>query len=180
MRIISGKMRGTVLKSLAGDITRPTADRVKEGLFSAIQFELEGATVLDAFAGSGQLSLEALSRGAKFAFLCEKDKNAFHIIKENIERTRCNEIAEAVNLPFENAVPIMKKYAPFDIVFLDPPYKSLLWVDAINKLEEETLLRGKCVIVCECPKDYHFPVEFSRYQSREYHYGSTKVVIFRK
>lgn len=180
MRIISGKFKGTVLKTPEGENTRPTADRVKEGIFSSIQFDIDGAAVLDCFAGSGQLSLEALSRGASFAVLCEKDKKALQIIKENIEKINASDRTAVVNLPFEKSLSLIKKYSPFDIVFIDPPYKSLLWEDTVNLLEVDNLLSGNCKIICECPREYNLPDAFSRYNKREYLYGSVKIVILSK
>lgn len=180
MRIISGKRKGIMLKSPEGETTRPTADRVKEGLFSAIQFDLADAVVLDAFAGSGQLSLEALSRGASFAVLCEKEKGALKVIAENIKKTESGSSTEVLPIPVEQATEQLKQHAPFTLVFLDPPYKSLLWADTIKMLETEKLLSDHCILVCECPREYSFPEEFERYQQREYRYGSTKVVVLRK
>ena len=180
MRIISGKMRGTVLVSPEGENTRPTTDRVKEGLFSAIQFEIAGARVLDAFSGSGQLALEALSRGADLAVLCEQDKNAVKIIESNIEKTHCKENAVLLKSAFESSVAAMKNYAPFDIVFLDPPYNAQLWGGSIKLLEQNSLLSENCTIICECPKEYIFPDDFKKYNSREYLYGKIKIIIFRK
>ncbi|MBQ2240957.1 MAG: RsmD family RNA methyltransferase, partial [Clostridia bacterium] len=91
MRIITGSARGVSLMTLPGEATRPTAERTKEAVFSMIQFDIEGRKILDLFAGSGQLALEALSRGAASAVLCDKSKEAINIIKKNAEKTRLSD-----------------------------------------------------------------------------------------
>ena len=104
MRIISGTARGTKLFTLEGLDTRPTLDRVKEPLFNIINFDLEDAVVLDLFAGSGALGLEAISRGAKKVFLCEKNRNAANIVEKNIEKTKFQDQAILIRNDFEKAI----------------------------------------------------------------------------
>ena len=123
MRIISGKARGTKLYTLEGTNTRPTLDRVKESIFNIIQGNIENATVLDLFAGSGAIGLEMLSRGAKKAVLCDNSKEAVGIIKKNIEKTHSQEKAEIYNSDFETCLEKIKNQK-FDIIYLDPPYAT--------------------------------------------------------
>lgn len=150
MRIIGGSMRGTKLFTLEGDNTRPTLDRVKEALFSKINYDLQDAIVLDLFAGSGALGLEALSRGAQKSFLCDKSRDAIRIINQNIEKTRTKDKIELLNCDYKNAIIEFKnKNIKFDIVFLDPPYKTDFAEDAAKQIIEEELLNDEGIIVLE-------------------------------
>ena len=146
MRIISGKARGTKLFTLDGLNTRPTLDRVKEPLFSIIQEYVVDSDVLDLFAGSGALGLEALSRGAKSAILCDNSKEAVDIIYKNITKTKLN--AEVINNDF---VKTLKRLdgRQFDIIFLDPPYETSSLEEAINKILELNLLKENGLIIAE-------------------------------
>ena len=145
MRIISGKARGTKLYTLEGTNTRPTLDRVKESVFNIIQSKLEDAVVLDLFAGSGAIGIEALSRGASKAILCDKSKEAIEIIKKNIEKTHMNEKAQIFNLDYETCLEKVKN-EKFDIIYIDPPYetdyiyKALQKIKALNITKEESLI----------------------------------------
>ena len=114
MRIISGKARGTKLYTLEGENTRPTLDRVKESIFNIIQNEIEGAKILDLFAGSGAIGLEFLSRGAEKAILCDKSKEAINIIKKNVEKTHFQNNVQIYNTDFENCLEKIKN-EQFDI-----------------------------------------------------------------
>ena len=122
MRIITGTARGTRLKAPEGETTRPTAERVKEAVFSMIQFEIEGRRVLDLFGGSGQLALEALSRGAASATICDNSAEAIKIIKENAQKTHLYDRCVVLNT--DSVRFAAGKGEPFDIVFIDPPYAS--------------------------------------------------------
>ena len=123
MRVISGTARGKKLNSLAGLETRPTLDRVKEALFNILQFNIKEASVLDLFSGSGALAIEALSRGAKQAVVCDNSNKAIKIIKENLEATRLIEKTEIINKDYIEALKKLNKESKkFDIIFLDPPY----------------------------------------------------------
>ncbi len=150
MRIISGDFRGTKLFTLEGLNTRPTLDRVKEALFSKINFELQDAVVLDLFSGSGALALESISRGAKRAVLCDSSRDAIKIIKQNIEKTKTNEKTLILNLDYKKALEDLKnKDIKFDIVFLDPPYQTDLAEDAVKIIIEKKLLNEDAIIILE-------------------------------
>lgn len=155
MRIITGKAKGIRLNTLEGDATRPTAERVKEAIFSMIQFDLEGRQVLDLFAGSGQLGLEAISRGAASAVLVDQSKQAVRIIQENAEKTKlapyCT-IRQAESLEFLRRCHGQR----FDIVFLDPPYASNLYTPVLRALLELELLKPQGMIICESDFDELF------------------------
>lgn len=148
MRIITGKARGIKLATLEGEATRPTAERVKEALFSMIQFELEGREVLDLFAGSGQLSLEALSRGAAHAVMLDKSKDAVRIIKTNAEKTKLAPLCEIYNCEYRDYI-LKNRGRKFDIVFLDPPYALGLCGKAIGEMSRADMLKPSTLIVCE-------------------------------
>lgn len=150
MRIISGTMRGTKLFTLEGENTRPTLDRVKEALFSKINYILPDTIVLDLFAGSGALGLESLSRGAKKIYLCDQSRDAIKIINQNIEKTRTKERTELLNCDYKKALEEFKnKKVKFDIVFLDPPYKTNYAEDAVKIIITENLLNVDGLIILE-------------------------------
>ena len=150
MRIISGDFRGTKLFTLEGLNTRPTLDRVKEALFSKINFELQDSVVLDLFAGSGALALESISRGAKEAVLCDSSREAIKIIKQNIEKTKTNEKTLILNLDYKKALEDLKnKDIKFDIVFLDPPYQTDFAEEAVKIIIENKLLNEDAIIILE-------------------------------
>ena len=149
MRIITGKARGVRLETLEGLNTRPTSERSKEAIFSMLQFDIAGATVLDLFAGSGQMGLEAASRGAERVYLVDKSRDAFKIVSKNIEKTRLSDTVTARN---EDSITFVKKCdakTKFDIVFLDPPYATDLIDEALTILFERELIGDESVIVCE-------------------------------
>lgn len=149
MRIITGKARGTKLQTLAGEATRPTAERTKEAIFSMINFDILGARVLDLFAGSGQLGLEALSRGAKSAVLNDSSREAAAIIRANAEKTRLVNACEILSTDWQ---PVLRRFAnkePFDLVFLDPPYAGGFLPKVLTKMIEWDLLSDGAVVVCE-------------------------------
>lgn len=148
MRIITGSAKGTSLYTLPGEATRPTAERVKEAVFSMLQFEIEGMRVLDLFAGSGQMALEALSRGAHAATLCDASKEAIAVIQKNAEKTRLAglcEIKQTDALSFLSGAP-KKEY---DLVILDPPYALGLIPKVLGALLDRGFLAPHAKIVCE-------------------------------
>lgn len=150
MRIISGSMRGTKLFTLEGLNTRPTLDRVKEALFSKINFELEDAIVLDLFSGSGALGLESLSRGAKLSIMCDSSKDAIKIIKQNVEKTRTQEKVKILNCDYKKTLEkIENEKIKCNIIFLDPPYKTDFAEDAAKQIIEKDLLDENGTIILE-------------------------------
>lgn len=150
MRIITGIARGRRLASPAGENTRPTSDRVKESLFNIIQSQTSGAKVLDLFAGTGSLGLEALSRGAGHCIFIEKDKAAYKILRQNIEGIEFDEISESYNQEAANALKIFSKRGlKFDIIFLDPPYGKGMVENSISEISRLGLGEKGCLIVSE-------------------------------
>lgn len=151
MRIITGTARNTPLASLEGDETRPTSERVKEALFSMIQFEIEGRRVLDLFAGSGQLGLEALSRGAAHATFIDNSRKACDIIIDNARRAKLFDKCRVSATDHAAALRGNAGREKYDLVFLDPPYASGLVPQALGLLVKGELLAPRATVVCETP-----------------------------
>ena len=148
MRIITGSARGTRLKTLPGDNTRPTAERVKEAVFSMLGDAVRDARVLDLFGGSGQMGLEAVSRGASYALMIDNNREAAAVMAENARRTH---LSDRVEIKVTDATAFLKTAAgaPFDLVFLDPPYAAGLLPTCLSLLAERGLLSSDAVVVCE-------------------------------
>lgn len=154
MRVISGKARGSKLYTLDGENTRPTLDRVKEALFSKIQMKLEDANVLDLFSGSGALGIESLSRGAKFAVFCDNSHEASMIVKRNLEKTKFQDVSKLYVTKFEIALEKLKaEKIKFDVVFLDPPYKTDYIKIALELIMEYDLLNIGAIVVLETDEE---------------------------
>ena len=179
MRVITGKARGVQLKTPDGMLTRPTTDRVKEALFSIIHFDIPGAQVLDLFGGTGQLGIEALSRGAKSAVFVDAGEPACRLIRENLKRTRLEQQGKVVRGDYLTYLERAKEQ--FDIILLDPPYAEVFLENALNKITEIDILRTGGIIVAERPLGKELPWEFQGYErSKDYKYGNTLLTIYRK
>ena len=175
MRIIAGAARGRQLKAPPGLHTRPTTDRVKEAVFSIIQFQVPGARVLDLFAGSGQLGLECLSRGAESCLFCDNDRAALRAVGQNITACGVKDRCTVFAGDFRSAV---AGHSPgsFDIILLDPPYGGKILEDALRAIEQFDILAARGIIVCEsaCGDKVYIPA--APYEKlREYRYGSTAI-----
>ena len=149
MRIITGRARGIQLVTLEGDMTRPTSERAKMAIFSSLQFELEGRRVLDLFAGSGQMGLEAVSRGASHAVLVDQSKDAVKVIQKNAAKTRLAEDCTVICSDFAEFLRQRRGKEPFDMVFIDPPYAMRACKAAVEALLENRLLKPHGIIVLE-------------------------------
>ncbi len=179
MRVVAGKARGTTLKTPEGMLTRPTTDRVKEALFSIIQFSLPGARVLDLFGGTGQLGIEALSRGASFAQFVDDSETACALIRENLRRTHFAQQAAVTRSDYLRFLESCKE--SYDIVLLDPPYAKIFLENALKKLVEIDILRSGGIIVAERPAGKVLDLAFPGYtRSKDYKYGKTLLTLYRK
>ena len=179
MRVITGKARGVQLKTPDGMKTRPTADRVKEALFSIINFDIPMANVLDLFGGTGQLGIEALSRGAKHAVFVDQLEDACKLIRENLRRTKLEQDARVVRGDYMDYLKRCRE--KFDIIFLDPPYAEVFLENALKCITEIDILQSGGIIVTERPLDKELPCEFEGYsRSKDYKYGKVLLTIYRK
>lgn len=179
MRVITGKARGVALKTPDGMVTRPTADRVKEALFSIIQFDLPGAKVLDLFGGTGQLGIEALSRDAASAVFVDELDQACKLIKENLRRTKLEENARVVRSDYLSFLNSCRE--KFDMIFLDPPYAEIFLENSLKRITEIDILQSGGIIVCERPLGKELSLDFDGYsRSKDYKYGKTLLTLYRK
>ena len=179
MRVISGRAKGVVLKTPDGMQTRPTADRVKEALFSILQFELPGTKVLDLFGGTGQLGIEALSRGAKSAVFVDAADAPCRLIRENLRRAKMESEAHVVRADYLQFLSQCRE--KFDIIFLDPPYAEVFLENAIKKISEIDILQSGGIIVAERPVEKALNVEIEGFsRSKDYKYGKSVLTLYRK
>ena len=149
MKIITGIAKGMNLETLEGDATRPTAQRVKEAIFSMIQFDIEGACVLDLFAGSGQMGLEALSRGAKKATFSDSSRDAIDIVMRNAKKSRLFDKCRISNCTYDQMIKGISGKEQYDIIFIDPPYKNNCIADVLEKLCKGDAIAKGAFVICE-------------------------------
>ncbi len=179
MRVISGSARGRRLKELPGMDTRPTTDQVKESIFNIIQFDVEGRKVLDLFAGTGQMGIEALSRGAAHATFVELAPAAAKIVRENVELTRFTDVSKVVQSDWRGFLSSCRE--KFDLIFLDPPYKTDMLENAMQTIAAIDILSEHGIMICESPLDKELPDLAAPYEKgKEYRYGKIKVTLYRR
>ncbi len=150
MRIITGTARGAKLETIDSDATRPTSDKVKEAIFSMIQFEIEGRRVLDLFGGCGQLALEALSRGAARATIIDESREAVNVIINNAKHAKLYDRCRISAVSYAAFLKSFNEADKFNIVFLDPPYDSDMLHDSLKMISERDITATGAYIVCEC------------------------------
>ena len=179
MRVITGSARGRRLKELEGMETRPTTDRVKEGLFNVLQFDIEGRKVLDLFAGTGQLGIECLSRGAASAVFVDRRADAVKLIRENL---RLTELEDRARVVAGDSMEYLKSIRePFDIIFLDPPYAAGLLEPAIAHIAKFDILAPHGIIAAEHPAARVLPALAPPYRlHRTYRYGKIALTLYRR
>ena len=176
MRVITGCARGRRLEALEGEDVRPTTDRIKEAVFSIIQFETEGRAFLDLFAGSGQMGIEALSRGAKGATFVDSSKKSIEIVKRNLTTTRLEEKAKVLLMDFRSFLSMNRQR--FDIVFVDPPYKTGALQEAMELIPQ--VMNETGIIITENPLDEEILSNYGDFVlDRQYRYGKIKISTFR-
>ncbi len=177
MRVITGEARGRRLVTLEGEDVRPTTDRVKEGMFNIIQFDLEGASVLDLFAGSGQLGIEALSRGAKHCTFVDSANRSIEVVKQNLKTVGFEKRASV--FCGDSKMYISLSRDKFDIALLDPPYNKKIIDAVLPSVAEKMTDYG--VIICESALDEVLPQSAGEFSiHREYRYGKIKLTAYRK
>lgn len=176
MRVITGSARGRRLKTPETYDIRPTTDNVKEAVFNIIQFDVEGRRVLDLFAGTGQLGIEALSRGAAEAVFIDRDREAVKIVKENLKA--CS-LQAAVRQ--EDALSALRRDERFDLIFVDPPYDAGLYGPVLETIKSVDKLTDGGIIICEARRDEPLPDLDAPYGKRkEYRYGKVKIAVYTK
>ena len=173
MRIIGGTARGRKLKEPYGESIRPTSDMVKESVFNIVQFDIEGRTVLDLYAGTGQLGIEAISRGARSCIFVDKDPTAAKLIRENVKICGFQDNA---HIFARDALAYLKGNGKFDLIILDPPYDTDLAAKTLMKIIEFDKLNLNGIIICETRVDTVMPdVPPPYFLQKEYKYGKVRV-----
>lgn len=172
MRIITGSARGTNLITLEGEGTRPTLGRAKQSIFSALQFDIEGRRVLDLFAGSGQLGLECLSRGASKATFVDKNSDAFDVIRENALKTKLYKQSVILCMDWKEYLKAAKRSGEkFDLIFLDPPYSGELMAEVLRELHASGVISDIGEVIAETD----FDGLFEEYSDLEELYDLNKI-----
>ncbi|ONI46216.1 16S rRNA (guanine(966)-N(2))-methyltransferase RsmD [Epulopiscium sp. SCG-B10WGA-EpuloA2] len=181
MRVISGKIRGTKLIAPVGLNTRPTTDRIKETLFNIINFDLQNCNFLDLFSGSGQIGIEALSRGAKKAVFVEHDKAAYLVLEENLCKTRLQTSTKTYKMDITEAlINIKLQNEQFDIIFMDPPYYYEALEQIVNFIVEKDILIKGGKLIIENATDATQITNNSLILVKEKIYTTTKLSIFER
>ena len=182
MRIIAGTARSLPLKTIEGKDTRPTTDKTKETLFNVMQFDVPGAYFLDLFAGSGQIGLEALSRGAAHAVFVENSRKAASCIEDNIRFTKFDKVSKLMMTDAVTAVRTLEGKYKFDIVFMDPPYNKELEKEVLIALSDSDILKDDTLIVVEASNDTDFDylTEFGYEIVKEKIYKTNKHVFIKR
>ncbi len=179
MRVIAGFARGTILKTPDGMLTRPTADRVKEAMFSIVQFDLPGAKVLDLFGGTGQLGIEAISRGADSCLFVDERDDACRLIRENLRRANVEGQGRAVRSDYMSFLRSCRE--KFTLILLDPPYGKDFLENALKMITEIDILQSGGIIITERPLEKPELGDFpGLVRSKDYKYGKTLVTLYRK
>ncbi|MBP1758652.1 MAG: rRNA ((966)-N(2))-methyltransferase RsmD [Firmicutes bacterium] len=179
MRVITGTARGRKLKELTGMEVRPTTDRVKEAVFSIIQFDIEGRRVLDLFGGTGQMGIEALSRGAAHCTFVDIRRESVQLIRENLSHTELSDKAEVVQSDY--LAYLTRSRDTFDVVFLDPPYDGEIIKKALQTITRIDKISENGIIICENRSDFDWPAVPEPYQlQKECRYGKIAVALYRR
>ena len=182
MRIIAGKYKSRVLNTLEGMNTRPMMSRMKESIFNTIGPYFDGDVVLDLFGGSGQLSLEAISRGASKAYIVEKDYKAYKVIQSNVVMLKEEKNVLLYQMDYKMALEMFKRdNQKFDIIFLDPPYRMNIMSEIVEFIKENDMLKEDGVIICQYVRGNYTPKEDDYLVLRKnYTYASSEVCIYKK
>lgn len=175
MRVITGSARGRRIETLTGEDVRPTAERVKEAVFSIVQFQVEERRFLDLFAGSGQMGIEALSRGAKQGVFVDTRRESIEVIKKNLAVTGLEKSARVLNM---DSLSFLKQDTePFDLAFLDPPYGAGILQKALPEVAK--IMNKGGIIICESPQNEELPGQIDNFVlDRSYRYGKIKISTY--
>ena len=174
MRVITGEARGRKLKTPANDDVRPTTDNVKESIFNIVRDGVEGRKVLDLFAGTGQLGIEAVSRGAASVTFIDNDQRSINLVKENLSICKFS-----ANVIKADSISYLQSCPKFDLIFMDPPYDSDLYEGALNNICQFDILNKGGLIVVESRRERKLPPVQPPYQFlKEYLYGKVKITTY--
>lgn len=181
MRVIAGEVRRYNLKSPRGDKIRPTSDIIKETLFNIIGNDIYDVCFADLFAGTGQIGIEALSRGAKFCVFIDQDKTAINLIKENVEHVGYNDYSEIIQSALPNAIKLLDRYSP-KVIFMDPPYQSGVYKDCLEQISKLKCIDDESMIIAEADKntDFSYLESLGLKIEREKIYKSSKHIFINK
>lgn len=182
MRVISGSARGKKLKSPSDQSVRPTLDRIKENIFNIIGFGIRNAEVLDLFAGSGALGIEALSRGAKRCVFVDNDKRSVALVQANLKTTALEKNAELLSTDAENAIHrLFSKGEKFDYIFLDPPYQQGIIQKILKQLEKCNIMQEGGILIIETDRCETISDDWVHLMKiKEKEYSNTRISIFEK
>lgn len=176
MRVITGKARGRKLKEPTGYDIRPTTDQVKEAIFNICQFDIEGRAVLDLFGGTGQLGIEAASRGAARVDIVDQSKEALKLIRDNVKTVGLD-----IRVLQADAISYLRSCGRYDLIFIDPPYDTALAAEAVKAVKEFDILSDGGIMICETRAETDLPEPGAPYVKRkEYRYGKVKLTTFAK
>lgn len=176
MRVITGELRGKKLKEPSNYDIRPTTDMVKEAIFNIIQFDIEGRRVLDLFAGTGQLGIECLSRGAESVTFVDQSKEAVSLVKSNLKS--CGVEARVVQ---DDSIAFLSRGGKFDVIIIDPPYATNLINKALSVINSVDILSEGGIIVCESSREKELPeMESPYFMKKTYNYGKVKITTYGK
>ncbi len=180
MRVIAGSARGKKLRSPKDESVRPTLDRIKENIFNIIGFDIKESVVLDLFAGSGGLGIEALSRGASHCTFVDKDKNSIALVQANLKDTRLEKNAEIFQSDAESAIEkLYAKGKKFDYIFLDPPYQQGIIQKILKQLQKCNIMQEEGVVIIETDRLEKLPDEIYRFiKIKEREYSNTRISIY--
>lgn len=180
MRVISGTAKGKKLKSPSDETVRPTLDRVKENLFNIIGFDIRDSVVLDLFAGSGALGIEALSRGAKRCYFVDNDKRSIELVRHNLKETRLEENAIVLMSDAEHVIErLATQGEKFDYIFIDPPYCQGIVQKILKQLEKCNIMQEEGFVIIETDRAEKLPDQITDlYKTKEREYSSTRISIF--
>lgn len=177
MRIIAGAYKGRKLSPPSDLTVRPTPDRVKEALFSILGSQVIDAVVLDLFAGSGNLGLEALSRGARKCYFGDSSRESIRLIHDNVSHCKAESLSHIIQGDYRNVLAQLRE--KMDLVFVDPPYRNQLWMDVLGILSEKELMNPDGLIVLEHPREVEFPQEVNNFRKiKEARYGTVVLSIY--
>lgn len=180
MRIVAGEFRSRKLNTLEGNNTRPTQDKIKEAMFSAIGNVVYDANVLDLFAGCGNIGLESLSRGASKVVFCDHHKDAIQVIRSNIDVLKVSERCEINYCSYSLTLQHYQQEV-FDFIFIDPPYANKVIEECLRYIAEHDMLSEHGVIVIESHKEDEFEERYNNlYKWKEKKYGITRLTYYIK